>query len=134
MGNFSPESVQRFLYYILHNDLNFILCFINLFCAILLQFLISLNIFFSAFRLEENFMKHLKPGQTTLTLNEFKKMMPSKNEFFVRRVYEIFDIDGDGQLSLAEFLDKMYQYADSSNEINKVLLLFQVYDIDGMHK
>ena len=86
------------------------------------------------FRLEENFMKHLKPGQTTLTLNEFKKMMPSKNEFFVRRVYEIFDIDGDGQLSLAEFLDKMYQYADSSNEINKVLLLFQVYDIDGMHK
>ena len=90
--------------------------------------------YFFAFRLEENFMKHLKPGQTTLTLNEFKKMMPSKNEFFVRRVYEIFDIDGDGQLSLAEFLDKMYQYADSSNEINKVLLLFQVYDIDGMYK
>ena len=84
--------------------------------------------------MEENFKKHLKPGQTTLTLTEFKKMMPSKNEFFVRRVYEIFDIDGDGQLSLAEFLDKMYQYADSSNDVNKVLLLFQVYDIDGMQE
>ena len=82
-------------------------------------------------RIEEVFNAHLPPNQNSLTLTEFKNIMPSKNAFFVERVFKIFDIDGDGTISLAEFLDKMYQYAGSQSDAEKVLFLFKVYDIDG---
>ena len=82
-------------------------------------------------RIEEVFKAHLLPNQTSLTLTEFKNIMPSKNAFFVERVFKIFDMDGDGTISLAEFLDKMYQYAGSQSDAEKVLFLFKVYDIDG---
>ena len=82
-------------------------------------------------RIEEVFNAHLPPNQTSLTLTEFKNIMSSKNAFFVERVFKIFDIDGDGTISLAEFLDKMYQYAGSQSDAEKVLFLFKVYDIDG---
>ena len=81
--------------------------------------------------LEEIFKQHLPPNKNCLTLTEFKKIMPSKNAFFVERVFKIFDIDGDGTITLAEFLDKMYQYAGSQSDADKVLFLFKVYDIDG---
>lgn len=82
-------------------------------------------------QLEEIFKQHLPPNKNFLTLTEFKNIMPSKNAFFVERVFKIFDIDGDGTITLAEFLDKMYQYAGSQSDADKVLFLFKVYDIDG---
>ena len=81
--------------------------------------------------LEEIFKGHLKPKQTTLTLDEFKGIMPSKNQWFLERVFKIFDIDGDGTISMAEFLDTMYKYAGSTSDVEKVQFLFKVYDIDG---
>ncbi len=66
-----------------------------------------------------------------LTLQEFKKIMPAKNVFFVEQVFKIFDIDGNGSISLAEFLDQMYQYAGHQSDAEKVLFLFKVYDLDG---
>ncbi len=82
-------------------------------------------------QLEEIFKQHLPPNKTFLTLTEFKNIMPSKNAFFVERVFKIFDLDGDGTVTLSEFLDKMYQYAGSQSDADKVLFLFKVYDIDG---
>lgn len=82
-------------------------------------------------RLEDIFRQHLPANKTTLTLEEFKKIMPSKNSFFVERVFNIFDMDDNGSISLAEFLDKMYQYAGYQSDSEKVLFLFKVYDIDG---
>ena len=82
-------------------------------------------------RIEEVFRANLPPNQHSLTITEFKNIMPSKNAFFVERVFKIFDIDGDNTISLAEFLDKMYQYAGSQSDAEKVLFLFKVYDIDG---
>ena len=81
--------------------------------------------------LEEIFKGHLKPKQTTLTLDEFKGIMPSKNQWFLERVFKIFDIDGDGTISMAEFLDTMDKYAGSTSDVEKVQFLFKVYDIDG---
>ena len=81
--------------------------------------------------LEETFKENLPPGKDELTLNEFKKIMPSKNVFFVERVFSIFDVDGDGTISLPEFLEKMNQYANMKSDVEKVLFLFKVYDIDG---
>ena len=51
--------------------------------------------------------------------------------FFVERVFKIFDKDGNNKISLAEFLDTMYQYAAHQTNSEKVLFLFKVYDIDG---
>ena len=82
--------------------------------------------------LEDIFKQHLPPNKNALTETEFKSIMPSKNAFFVGRVFKIFDIDGDGTITLAEFLDKMYQYAGSQSDAEKVLFLFKVYDIDGI--
>ena len=81
--------------------------------------------------LEDIFKQHLPPNKKHLTLSEFKGIMPSKNAFFVERVFKIFDIDGSGHISLAEFLDSMYQYAGYQSDCEKVLFLFKVYDIDG---
>ena len=49
----------------------------------------------------------------------------------MERVFKIFDKDGNGRISLAEFLDTMYQYAAHQTNSEKVLFLFKVYDIDG---
>ena len=82
-------------------------------------------------KIEEIFKANLPPDKNALTLTEFKNIMKSKNAFFVERVFKIFDMDGDGTISLAEFLDKMYQYAGAQSDAEKVLFLFKVYDIDG---
>ena len=82
-------------------------------------------------QLETVFKSHLPENKHTLTLEEFKKIMPSKNKFFVERCFKIFDIDGDGTITLTEFLDKMYQYAGKQSDADKVLFLFKIYDIDG---
>ena len=49
---------------------------------------------------------------------------------FVERVFCIFDEDGDGTISLAEFLDTMHQFS-KQGQIEKIMFLFKVYDIDG---
>ena len=53
--------------------------------------------------------------------------------FFVERAFKIFDRDGNGDISLAEFIDTMYQFA-GKGQAEKILFLFKVYDIDGMCK
>ena len=118
--------------------------------------------------LEDVFRQNLPPDKDSLTLTEFKKLMPSKNVgkyhksvwksksflmeifllillefekylliyhqvFFVERAFKIFDRDGNGDISLAEFIDTMYQFA-GKGQAEKILFLFKVYDIDGMCK
>ncbi|XP_018332506.1 NADPH oxidase 5 [Agrilus planipennis] len=61
---------------------------------------------------------------------EFTKIVVSKNPFFTDRVFEIFDKDNSGSISLQEFLDAMHQFAGQSPE-DKIRFLFKVYDLDG---
>ena len=48
----------------------------------------------------------------------------------MERAFKIFDRDGNGDISLAEFIDTMYQFAGKGHT-EKILFLFKVYDIDG---
>ena len=48
----------------------------------------------------------------------------------MERAFKIFDRDGDGDISLAEFIDTMYQFA-GKGQAEKILFLFKIYDIDG---
>lgn len=50
--------------------------------------------------------------------------------FFTDRMFEIFDKDNSGSISLQEFLDAIHQFAGQSPE-DKIKFLFKVYDIDG---
>lgn len=61
---------------------------------------------------------------------DFQKIVISKNPFFNERVFQIFDKDKSGTISLEEFLDAMHQFAGQSAE-DKIRFLFKVYDLDG---
>ncbi len=50
--------------------------------------------------------------------------------FFVERAFRIFDCDGNGTVSMSEFIDTMHQFAGQSSD-EKLVFLFRVYDLDG---
>lgn len=50
--------------------------------------------------------------------------------FFTERVFQIFDKDNSGSVSLQEFIDAMHQFAGQSPD-DKIRFLFKVYDLDG---
>ena len=66
-------------------------------------------------------------------LFEIKSVMtspPSLQPFFAERVFQIFDKDNSGTVSLQEFLEAMHQFAGQSHD-DKIRFLFKVYDLDG---
>jgi Ca2+-binding EF-hand superfamily protein len=56
--------------------------------------------------------------------------MPHLQPFFTERVFQIFDKDNSGSISLQEFIDAMHQFAGQSPD-DKIRFLFKVYDLDG---
>jgi len=83
--------------------------------------------------LEQVFRENVGKGKEEFTLDEFKKIVPSKNEFFVERAFRIFDKDGSGTVSLAEFIETMHQFSGQGDD-EKISFLFKVYDLndDGL--
>jgi len=83
--------------------------------------------------LESVFRENVGKGKEEFTLDEFKKIVPSKNEFFVERAFRIFDKDGSGTVSLAEFIETMHQFSGQGDD-EKISFLFKVYDLndDGL--
>ncbi|XP_070496659.1 NADPH oxidase 5 [Chironomus tepperi] len=80
-------------------------------------------------KLEQLFRKTVGDGKE-IKRDDFKKIVISKNPFFTERVFQIFDKDNSGTISLQEFIDSMHQFAGQSTE-NKIKFLFKVYDLDG---
>lgn len=79
--------------------------------------------------LEQLFRQALGHKQE-LSFEDFKKIVHSRNSFFAERVFQIFDRDNSGTVSLTEFLDSMHQFAGKSPN-DKIKFLFRVYDLDG---
>ena len=97
--------------------------------------------------LESVFKENVRKGEE-FTLEEFKNIVPSKNvkflediliealmrhwlqEFFVERAFRIFDKDGSGTVSLAEFIETMHQFSGQGDD-EKISFLFKVYDLNG---
>lgn len=79
--------------------------------------------------LEQLFRQALGHKQE-LSFDDFKKIVHSRNSFFAERVFQIFDRDNSGTVSLSEFLDAMHQFAGKSPN-DKIKFLFKVYDLDG---
>ncbi|XP_018404285.1 PREDICTED: NADPH oxidase 5 [Cyphomyrmex costatus] len=78
----------------------------------------------------EKIFKQTVGNEGEICLEEFKTIVTSKNPFFTERVFQIFDKDNSGTISLQEFLDAMHQFAGKSMN-DKIRFLFKVYDIDG---
>ncbi|KAK1129558.1 hypothetical protein K0M31_019275 [Melipona bicolor] len=69
-------------------------------------------------------------GDNPITFVKFQQIFSTKEPFFTDRVFQIFDKDNSGTISLQEFLDAMHQFAGKSPD-DKIKFLFKVYDIDG---
>ncbi|XP_046387375.1 NADPH oxidase 5 [Ischnura elegans] len=78
----------------------------------------------------ERLFRNTVGDQREIRQEEFRKIVISKNPFFTERVFQIFDRDNSGSISLQEFIDAMYQFAGQSPD-DKIRFLFKVYDIDG---
>ncbi|KAF4525979.1 hypothetical protein B566_EDAN000769 [Ephemera danica] len=80
--------------------------------------------------LEKLFRQTTAGDQNEIRRDDFKKIVISKNPFFTERVFQIFDKDNSGAISLQEFIDAMHQFAGQSPD-DKIRFLFKVYDLDG---
>ncbi|XP_076029976.1 NADPH oxidase 5-like [Oratosquilla oratoria] len=78
----------------------------------------------------ERLFRHSLGHKSELSFEDFKKIVNSRNSFFAERVFQIFDVDNSGSVSLREFLDAMHQFAGKSPG-DKIKFLFKVYDLDG---
>ena len=63
-----------------------------------------------------------------MNLEQFRKLVPCKNEFFVERAFRIFDKDGSGAVSLAEFVETTRQFAWQGDD-EKISFLFKIFDL-----
>ncbi|CAH1394266.1 unnamed protein product, partial [Nezara viridula] len=78
----------------------------------------------------EQLFRQTVGNEKEIRRDDFKKILITKNPFFTERVFQIFDKDDSGSISLQEFLDAMHQFAGQSPD-DKIKFLFKVYDLDG---
>ncbi|XP_022235749.1 NADPH oxidase 5-like [Limulus polyphemus] len=78
---------------------------------------------------EEMFRRHAGE-QKELNLDQFKKIIQSKNTFFSERVFQLYDTDNLGSISLEKFLQGIKKFAIQKPE-EKLKSIFDIYDIDG---
>ncbi|XP_059056075.1 NADPH oxidase 5-like [Achroia grisella] len=80
-------------------------------------------------RLEQLFRQTVG-DQKEITKEQFRNIVDSKNSFFTERVFQIFDEDNSGAISLQEFIAAAHRFAGHSPD-DKIRFLFEVYDMDG---
>lgn len=56
-------------------------------------------------RLRKVFSESLGKDKHEISLHEFRKIVPCKDEFFINRIFNIFDSDQSGYITLAKFLE-----------------------------
>ncbi|XP_024085279.1 NADPH oxidase 5 [Cimex lectularius] len=78
----------------------------------------------------EQLFRQTVGNEKEIRRDDFKKILITKNPFFTERVFQIFDKDNSGSISMQEFLDAMHQFAGQSPD-DKMKFLFKVYDLDG---
>merc|ERR1719341_636424 len=64
-----------------------------------------------------------------ITLEDFKKVVPCKDEFFVQRIFKIFDKDRSGYITQGKFIETVAQFSVVDDD-TKIEFLFNIYDIN----
>ena len=75
--------------------------------------------------LRKVFLEHLGKDKQEMDFEEFKRIIPCKKDFFVKRIFDIFDKDKMGTVSLSEFVETIQQFARDDDDA-KIAFLFQV--------
>ena len=78
--------------------------------------------------LREVFLEHLGKDKQEMDFEEFKRIIPCKKDFFVERIFSIFDKDKMGKVSLQEFVETIQQFSRNDDDA-KIAFLFQVQNM-----
>ncbi|TMW44793.1 hypothetical protein DOY81_010123, partial [Sarcophaga bullata] len=71
----------------------------------------------------EQLFRNTVGNEQEIRREEFQKIVTSKNPFFTERVFQIFDKDNSGSISLQEFIDAFINSQDNRLMIKYVFYL-----------
>ena len=78
--------------------------------------------------LHNAFLSHFGRDKKEINFEDFKKIIPCKDAFFAKRLFQLFDCDKSGTISIAEFCETIHEFSTEDSE-SKVSLLFHIYDV-----
>ena len=79
--------------------------------------------------IHQAFLNHFGREKTVIGYDEFKKIIPSKDDFFVKRLFNLFDCDQSNSISISEFCETINAFY-SEGEDSKLEFLFYIYDVN----
>ena len=79
------------------------------------------------------FLSHFGRDKKEITFEDFTTIIPSKDAFFQRRLFQLFDCDKSGTISIAEFCETIHEFSKEDSE-SKIALLFHIYDVNDNGK
>jgi len=82
-------------------------------------------------RLRKRFLKLDSDSSGKLSLQELLSLPELRNNPLVRRVTDVFDKDGSGDVDFMEFLQGLSTFGSNVDNTEKLRFAFQIYDIDG---
>ncbi|XP_012624396.1 calcineurin subunit B type 2 [Microcebus murinus] len=81
-------------------------------------------------KLGKSFKKLDLDKSGSLSVEEFMSMPELQQNPLVRRVIDIFDTDGNGEVDFREFIRGTSQFSVKGDEEQKLRFAFSIYDID----
>ena len=80
-------------------------------------------------KIHNAFISNFGRDKTEIDFDDFKKIIQCKDDFFVKRVFQIFDYDKNGRVSIAEFCEIVNEFSIEDDQ-SKISFLFHIYDIN----
>lgn len=81
-------------------------------------------------QLVRRFRKLDLDGNGSLSVEEFMSLPELQQNPLVKRVIDIFDSDGNGEVDFREFIEGISQFSTRGNKETKLRFAFKVYDVD----
>ncbi|XP_049632080.1 calcineurin subunit B type 2 [Suncus etruscus] len=82
-------------------------------------------------RLSQSFKKLDLDNSGALSTKEFLSIPELRNNPLVKRVIDIFDVDGNGEVDFQEFIQGTSQFCVKGEEEQKMKFAFSIYDLDN---
>ena len=80
-------------------------------------------------KIHQAFITNFGRDCTTVSYEKFKKIIPCKDDFFVKRLFQLFDCDQSNSISISEFCETINAFY-CEGEDSKLEFLFYIYDMN----